>query len=84
MKPLPKTLLQGLAWLLFAIGGLSFWVGGRAISEFGKVDRILGEMLGLMLAAVCLGLGAMLKSAGEPDEADEEENSTSGDSSAPK
>jgi len=33
-----KAFLQGLAWVLFAIAGLAFLVGGRAISEFGK-DR---------------------------------------------
>ena len=49
MKPLLKALQQGLGWVLMLIGGLSFLVGGRAISEFGKVDRTFGEVLGLMM-----------------------------------
>jgi hypothetical protein len=63
-----KLLLRGLAWLLFMIGGLSFWAGGRLISESWKIDRILAEMIGLGIAAVCGGLGYGLKTAGEPDD----------------
>jgi hypothetical protein len=56
-----KAFLHGLAWVLFAIAGLAFWVGGRAISEFGKIDRILAEMLGLLIAAATGALGYVLK-----------------------
>jgi hypothetical protein len=56
-----KALLHGLAWVLFAIAGLAFWVGGRAISEFGKVDRIVAKMLGLLIAAATGALGYVLK-----------------------
>src|SRR5438477_319739 len=56
-----KTFLHGLAWILFAIAGLAFWVGGRAISEFGKIDRILAEMLGLGIAFASGALGYILK-----------------------
>lgn len=56
-----KALLQGLAWVLFAIAGLAFLVGGRAISDFGKIDRIAAEMLGLLIAAVTGALGYVLK-----------------------
>jgi hypothetical protein len=35
--------------------------GGRAISEFGKIDRILSEMLGLGIAAGTGVLGYILK-----------------------
>ena len=52
-----KAFLHGLAWVLFAIAGLAFWVGGRAISEFGKIDRILAEMLGLLIAAATVRWG---------------------------
>jgi hypothetical protein len=57
--------LNGLAWIVFAIAGLAFWVGGRAISEFGKIDRILGEMLGLGIAAAIGALGYILKSTAD-------------------
>jgi len=56
-----KAFLQGLAWVLFAIAGLAFLVGGRAISEFGKIDRILAEMLSLFIAAATGALGYFLK-----------------------
>ena len=60
-----SSFLQALAWLLFAVGGLSFWVGERAISEFTKTDRVLAEMKGIGLAVVFVGLGAVAKSYGE-------------------
>jgi len=41
------------------VAGLSFWVGGRALHEFAKFDRLLGEMAGIVLALV-LGLIAVL------------------------
>jgi hypothetical protein len=50
--------------LLLGIAGLAFLFGGRAISEFGKVDRVLAEMLGLGLAGVFLVLGMVFKNAG--------------------
>jgi hypothetical protein len=56
-----RAFLRGLSWLLLAVAGLSFWVGGRAISEFGKVDRILAEFLGLSLAGVAGLFGYILK-----------------------
>jgi hypothetical protein len=59
------SLLRGVAWLLFLIGVLSFWVGGRAINEFGKTERILAEMEGIGIAAVCAALGALTKGAGD-------------------
>jgi len=56
-----KYLLQGIAWLLFAAGGLAFWVGGGAIHEFTKTDRILAEVEGIALAVVLVGLGAVAR-----------------------
>jgi len=84
MTPFPKALKRGIAWLLFVIGGLSFWVGGRAISEFGKVDRIISEMLGLGIAGACLALGFVLKTAAEPDKVEEDPNSEPKNTSARK
>jgi hypothetical protein len=60
-----KAFLHGLAWILFAVAGLAFWVGGRAISEFGKVDRILAEMLGLGIAFASGALGYILKTTAD-------------------
>ena len=60
-----KAFLHGLAWILFAIAGLAFWVGGRAISEFGKIDRIPEEMLGLGIAVASGALGYILKTTAD-------------------
>lgn len=56
-----KGLFLGLSGLLLGIAGVSFWVGGRSISEFGKVDRVLAELLGLSIAFVTGALGYILK-----------------------
>jgi uncharacterized membrane protein len=69
-----RGLLRGLSWLLLAFAGLSFWVGGRAISEFGKVDRLLAEFLGLSLAGVAGLLGYVLKE--KADDFDDSPDST--------
>jgi len=60
-----KSLLRGVSWLLLVIAGLAFWVGGRAISEFAKTDRLLGEMLGLATAVVTGALGFLAKNAAD-------------------
>jgi hypothetical protein len=52
-----SILLKGVAWLLFVIAGLTFWIGGRAISELDHTDRIVAELEGLAIATVCGGLG---------------------------
>jgi hypothetical protein len=59
-----RSALRGMSSLLLGIAGLAFLFGGRAISEFGKVDRVLAEMLGLGLAGVFLVLGMVFKNAG--------------------
>jgi hypothetical protein len=38
-----------------------FLAGGRAIAEFGHVDHILGEILGLGLAGVFIAIGMIAK-----------------------
>ena len=66
MKSTPlASFLQGLAWVFFAIGGLAFWVGGRALDEFAKTDRMLAEMEGIDIAVVCGALGALTKVVGD-------------------
>ena len=63
-----KSFLQAVSWLLFAIAGVAFWIGGGIISAFTKTPRALGEMAGIFISLVCLGLGALAKSAGEEDD----------------
>ena len=50
--------------------------GGRAIREVTKTDLVLSEMAGIFVAIVCLGLGALAKSAGEEDVSEEEGQSS--------
>ena len=47
------------------IAGLLFLVGGRAISEFMKADRVLAEFLGIGLAVVFVVLGIVAKNAAD-------------------
>jgi hypothetical protein len=54
-----------VAWFLFAIAGLTFLFGGRAINEFAKTERVLAEMEGVGLAALCALLGTIAKAGGE-------------------
>jgi len=42
-----------------------FLVGGRAVSEFTKADRLLAECLGIGLAVVFLVLGFVVKNAAD-------------------
>jgi len=51
--------------MLFAIAGLAFWWAGRAISEFGKIDRMWSEMLGLGIAFAIGALGYILKNTAD-------------------
>jgi len=70
-----KASLRAGSWLLLGIAGIAFWVGGRAISEFAKVDRILAEFLGLLIAVVTGIVGYVLKTSA--DDLDGTEDSTS-------
>lgn len=47
-----KPLLKGISKILFVIAAVFFFVGGRAISEFTKTDRVTAEMAGIGLAFV--------------------------------
>jgi hypothetical protein len=60
-----KPLLKGTSQVLFTIAGLLFLVGGRAVSEFTKADRLLAECLGIGLAVVFLVLGFVVKNAAD-------------------
>ena len=71
-KPILKSLLRGVAWILFGAAGLLFFWGGRAIHDFAKTERVLAEMEGIGLAVLCGGLGAVAKhAAGRPEEDDQ-------------
>jgi hypothetical protein len=67
-----KAFLRGVSGLLFGIAGTAFFFGGRAIREFTKADIVLSEMAGIFICVVCMGLGALAKSAGEEDINEEE------------
>jgi hypothetical protein len=66
-----KSLLQGLSTVSFALAGLSFFFGGRAIHEFGGVERMLAEMVGIGVAFVCFIIGVIAK--GKIDDIESEE-----------
>ena len=60
-----KAFLHGLACVLFAVAGLTFLAGGKLISESAKMDRLLAEMLGLIIAAALGAVGYALKNFGD-------------------
>lgn len=70
-----KAFLRAGSWLFLGIAGIAFWVGGRAISEFAKVDRILAEFLGPLIAVLTGIVGYVLKTSA--DDLDGTEDSTS-------
>jgi hypothetical protein len=58
-----KQIVGGLSWMLVAGGGISFWIGGRALHEFAGIDRAIAEIEGLAGAEVLIALGAGLRAA---------------------
>ena len=58
-----KQIVGGVSWLLIVAGALSFFVGGRALHEFGGIDRFTAELEGLAAAVVLGALGAGLRAA---------------------
>ena len=71
-----KSLLRGASNTLFVIAGLSFFVGGRAISEFTKTDRVLAEGLGIGLTVVFAALGMLAKSRADDLDDDDEDSAS--------
>lgn len=49
-----KYLLRGLSSAVAITAGIFFLFGGRAIHEFGGVDRWLAELIGIGVAFLCL------------------------------
>jgi drug/metabolite transporter (DMT)-like permease len=60
-----RSLLKGASQALFALAGLLFLVGGRAISEYTKTDRLSADGLGIGLAVVCAVIGMLAKDAAD-------------------
>jgi hypothetical protein len=58
-----RSLLKGASQALFVLAGLLFLIGGRAISEYTKTDRLSAEGLGIGLAVVCAVVGMLAKDA---------------------
>ena len=78
----PKYFLRGLSSFLGVIAGLSFLFGGRAIHAFGKVDRLLAEILGIGVAFACviaISISKHLIDDIEWKEANEEEAASAGE-----
>ncbi|UWZ84946.1 hypothetical protein [Occallatibacter riparius] len=62
-QPASNFLLKALYNTLAGIGGLSFLFGRRLLAELKHMDRLLGEMIGIGVAVLCIALAAMVKSA---------------------
>jgi hypothetical protein len=60
-----RLLLKAASQTLFALAGLMFLFGGRAISEYTKTDRLSAEGLGIGLAVVCAVIGMLAKDAAD-------------------
>ena len=60
-----KSLLNGASQTLFAIAGLSFLVGGRAIYAFARTEWLLAEMETVGVGLVCAALGVLANSVAE-------------------
>jgi hypothetical protein len=55
------SLLNGAAYVLFAIAGMAFWFGGGVIHAVVQTERSLAEAEGICLAALFGGIGALSK-----------------------
>jgi|HubBroStandDraft_5_1064220.scaffolds.fasta_scaffold372504_1 hypothetical protein len=60
-----KAFLRAGSWLFLGIAGVAFFVGGRAISEFAKIDLILSEFLGLLIAGASGAAAYALKNSAD-------------------
>ena len=61
LKIVGKQVTLFFSWVLIMSGATSFFVGGRAIHEFTKTDRLLAELEGIVLAVVLVGIGTFLR-----------------------
>ena len=58
-----KLLLRGVSQTLIVVAALSFFFGGRAISEFTRMNRVGAEVIGIGSAVVLAILAFVAKSA---------------------
>lgn len=56
------SLLNGTAYLLFVVAGMTSWFGGGLIHAMVQTERLLAEAEGIGLAVLFGGTGALLKS----------------------
>src|ERR1035438_409448 len=68
-RSLTSSLLKGAAYLFGVTAGLLFFVGGRALHEFGKFDRMFGEMTSMVVAVVLGAVAVLLRGLAERIEA---------------
>jgi hypothetical protein len=64
-RSIAKSLLRGIAGLLFVVAALAFWFRGRVIHGFAKREQVLAELEGVGLAAAFGLLGWTGKTAGD-------------------
>jgi hypothetical protein len=62
-------LFEPAAYLFGVTAGLLFLVGGRALHEFGKFDRMFGEMTSMVVAVVLGAVAVLLRGLAECIEA---------------
>src|SRR5215831_18314045 len=81
-RSVTAPLLRGLASFLGLVGAVSFFWGGRALNEFFKFDRMIGEMICMPLALVFGATAFWLKERAQEleDHGDGEPDSTAIDS----
>lgn len=60
-RALAASQLRRLALLSGIAAGLWCWIGGRALNAFGEFDPMLGEMIGIALAALLGVIAALLR-----------------------
>lgn len=71
-KRIAGRVLRGVGKVLLMAGALAFLWGGRAISEFAKIDRLFAELYGLLAAAALALLGFFAETRGKAmDRADD-------------
>jgi hypothetical protein len=63
MNSIIKQVFGGVSWVLITAGGLSFFLGGRALHELAGVDRLTAELEGLAAGVVLAAFGVGLRAA---------------------